>query len=104
MQVVNCYTRIRVHEMLVKLLTVAFSVSAASLVHLGMLTYSEQIDPSNFELVKGPFGALAILFGLTIIFGRLIMWMQKRNDVLRDKIEKMKDEQIQDLKDRLNER
>lgn len=66
--------------------------------HLGLMMVVDQVEADMFEMVQGPFGALAILLAGVIILGRFIYKLIDRNDKLRDKIEQMYKDRIEELK------
>ena len=98
MQPQKQWFHINLNEVLIKLLsTILFPLLIAIDGHFAFLLFTEQLDPDTFEAVQGPFGALVILLLLTGILGRFIFKLMERNDKLRDKIEQMYKDRINDL-------
>ena len=101
MRPVDLWFNINTTHLVIKILSILiFPVLIVANGHLAFLAITNQIDPNTFEIVQGPFGALAILLVITTLLSRFILKLIDRNDKLRDKIEKMYKDRIDDLEKR----
>lgn len=76
----------------IKILAFIWCLLLAYSGHFGFLVVSEQIDMDSFNVVRGPNGALFVLFALVVILFQFIRFLIKRNDKLRDKVESLLEE------------
>lgn len=81
------YQQQKLIELTIKILSFAWCTLIAGSAHFGFLIVTEQVDMDSFSIVRGPNGALFILFALVVILFQFIRFLIKRNDKLRDKVE-----------------